>query len=942
MKYIVFFILTTLILNTKVSSQPFVRSWYTTWGNDSVPAEMNFVNQCADDFGNVYTHLTKDTVWNTTVSMITKYNSSGQRDWERLYYSPYDGRAYTTQIKCDKNGNVFLCGREKDATGNNTMLLLKYDSVGTFQWKFNYPFPIGQSCWLSGIDFDSLTNIYLLSTVYIQYASDQYEDILMTKLNPSGTIIWSNYMNFPDTIALHNSSSGIAADHSWNFIISGSTQDSSVFAKLDTSGNFIWVQKKSLERASYNLIVDDYNSIYTHRDSFGLSLLTKMDSTGLEIWHKNITQLDSCKINYLTFKKDHLYTAGDRGILKLDLNGDTLWRRHYVSGPGKFDEYKKVVVSENEDVTVVGNVSTSIPVYGLDLGISRYDSSGNLKWHLQYNNALNTNDDYKDVTLNSSDNLFVGSEQYLTQYCPQLICISPDTISITSDIHRNFQQSNDYSTQIVKDNSDNIIIAGNLMSSDLQQAIALVKYTNSGNLIWDKTMKKTNSITNIASLKTDDSDNIYIAGGHNTSITYKSEARLIKLDSNGDSIYQISHQLTPYCSEYFLNFVFDHSGNIYLLETGKDSSNLYFFQILKYDSSGNYVWNKFIADSAESRGQILVDEYDNIYYSYRTFGTTSQDWDVVVSMMDTAGNDIWTTAYNNPNNTFDIVTDMKLDHDKNIVLACVSRIVDWDLNVVKFDSTGQFLWSSIFNPLDLTIYLQYRLAIDENNNIYVSGVEDSTNVIRHGITIKLDPSGTFVWKNKMRANSSHQRNKCSAIAAGQGFVYVSGTSSNSDYSKYLFFVVYDTLGYEVYSDSICAPNSMPTEDQEGLQIIYDDGCAYLTGRIYTSAEEGEFSAIKYCNTTVGITETEITPFRASIYPNPSNGTFTIQYSSNESTNADVEVFNLLGERVLHKLVSVSKGKNEILISDLFYSGSYFVRIILNNNRCFSEKLIILN
>ena len=135
---------------------------------------------------------------------------------------------------------------------------------------------------------------------------------------------------------------------------------------------------------------------------------------------------------------------------------------------------------------------------------------------------------------------------------------------------------------------------------------------------------------------------------------------------------------------------------------------------------------------------------------------------------------------------------------------------------------------------------------------------------------------------------------------------------------------------------------MPTEDQEGLQIIYDDGCAYLTGRIYTSAEEGEFSAIKYCNTTGGITETEITPFRASIYPNPSNGTFTIQYSSNESTNADVEVFNLLGERVLHKLVSVSKGKNEILISDLFYSGSYLVRIILNNNRCFSEKLIILN
>ncbi|MBL0066206.1 MAG: hypothetical protein IPP38_14615 [Bacteroidetes bacterium] len=45
--------------------------------------------------------------------MITKYNSSGQREWERSYYNPYDGRAYTTQIKCDQVGNVYLGGGEK-------------------------------------------------------------------------------------------------------------------------------------------------------------------------------------------------------------------------------------------------------------------------------------------------------------------------------------------------------------------------------------------------------------------------------------------------------------------------------------------------------------------------------------------------------------------------------------------------------------------------------------------------------------------------------------------------------------------------------------------------------------------------------------------------------------------------------------------------------------
>ena len=56
-----------------------------------------------------------------------------------------DGKVYTTQIS-DKNGNVFMHER---CYRNNTMLLLKYDSV-ELSMEIQLPFPIGQSCWLSG------------------------------------------------------------------------------------------------------------------------------------------------------------------------------------------------------------------------------------------------------------------------------------------------------------------------------------------------------------------------------------------------------------------------------------------------------------------------------------------------------------------------------------------------------------------------------------------------------------------------------------------------------------------------------------------------------------------------------------------------------------------------------------------------------------------------
>ena len=569
-----------LFFNYSGSAQPFVRDWYRTWGNDSVQANMNLVNMCADNFGNVYVHTQRDSVWSTTVSMITKYKSSGQRDWEQSYSNPFNQRAFTNQLKCDLNGNVFLGGYEVDANGNYTELLLKYDSLGNLLWKFNYPFPAGQSGSPTIFDLDSLNNAYLLTTVYFNDGVYFNEDMLLCKLNPLGNLVWSKFLSYPDTAGLHDNAGNLIVDRSNNVIIAGTTQDSIILAKFDSSGTLMWENRTPSYYPYYHIVVDDSNYVYTNQDVGGTSMLSKHDSLGTVLWQKNITQLYSCKINYLTYKHNYLYTTGDYGTFKLDLNGDTIWRRQYVTGPGTQDQFKKLVVENNGDITVSGNIYINPPVYGLDLGITKYDSMGVLKWHLRYNTLLSDYNSFRDFTKNAYGNFFSGSVLSAPYTFPQVLWIAPNGSNTSSDLHRNFQCNNDYSTKISKDYSGNLVVAGLTTTSNQNGAIGFLKYDNSGNLLWAKSLLASNSLNFITALKHDEQNNVYVSGARN-SANNNYIASLLKLNPNGDTLFKRDVQRNASCSEIFSNFTFDRNKNIYILNDGIDSANAKYFEILK-------------------------------------------------------------------------------------------------------------------------------------------------------------------------------------------------------------------------------------------------------------------------------------------------------------------------------------------------------------------------
>lgn len=94
---------------------------------------------------------------------------------------------------------------------------------------------------------------------------------------------------------------------------------------------------------------------------------------------------------------------------------------------------------------------------------------------------------------------------------------------------------------------------------------------------------------------------------------------------------------------------------------------------------------------------------------------------------------------------------------------------------------------------------------------------------------------------------------------------------------------------------------------------------------------------EYSMITTTISERDIENNNVSIYPNPSNGLFKLEFP-NFQENIHIRIFSVQGSVVLDQDVSFIKGISEIDLSE-FDDGFYFYNIQIDKN-AFSGKLII--
>ncbi len=415
--------------------------------------------------------------------------------------------------------------------------------------------------------------------------------------------------------------------------------------------------------------------------------------------------------------------------------------------------------------------------------------------------------------------------------------------------------------------------------------------------------------------------------------------------------------------------------------------------LVKFDENGNRIWATYYGGMASDEGLFVrTDRSDNIYLGGMTNSndgiafnghqnTNALFYDAFLVKFDGSCNRIWGTYYGGPSfeyGVYGIATDDVGNVYITGLTGSASGIASgghqntygggsWDGYLVKFNENGLRLWSTYYGGsgddagVSVTthsgsIYLAGFTASDSNiafngyQNTYSGGTYDD-------FLVKFDSGGTRTWATYFGGPGTED---CYSLATDTlGNIYLAGYTSSNMYISYAgfkngygggandaFLAKFDPAG-----NRFCSTYWGGSGGDRGLCVAVDmNGDLYLSGRTYS------FNAIAYFgfqNTYGGgsqdaflvklgsclNTGMEIVFYEEGItvYPNPSDGVFTID---TKTILGEIEIYNVLGENVYQTEV---KGNGSIVI-DLHDKpgGIYLIRVRDGNEIEASGKIILSN
>lgn len=304
----------------------------------------------------------------------------------------------------------------------------------------------------------------------------------------------------------------------------------------------------------------------------------------------------------------------------------------------------------------------------------------------------------------------------------------------------------------------------------------LVKYNNAGNVIWSKNLTNAgnNAESGFKKVKT-------ISDGYITVGSFGILPTIIKYDSNGNVIWNKSYgelytNYGKYSSVVVVNDGYIAVGDI-------DGHAI----LVKYDLNGNVVWEK------SNMAAQYYSEINAISNGYIVAGNVNNVSGCLIKY-DLSGNIIWTKQYNEPSGGWMHVISMTTISDGYILVGVSVGAGDSYASSVKYDLSGNLLWTKAFTGssseafLDVTAVSDGYIAVgySYSNNGDLLGLNTGGS---DAIIVKYNNNGNVIWKKNYLNGSDYDQylaikaTSSGYIAAGQSWSTtdaMSGTNNGED------------------------------------------------------------------------------------------------------------------------------------------------------------------
>ncbi|MHA1697149.1 MAG: SBBP repeat-containing protein [Candidatus Helarchaeota archaeon] len=277
-------------------------------------------------------------------------------------------------------------------------------------------------------------------------------------------------------------------------------------------------------------------------------------------------------------------------------------------------------------------------------------------------------------------------------------------------------------------------------------------------------------------------------------------------------------------------FPVDHIGNTTLLHNNQSVI------ISKSSISPLYMekWNKTFGGTDEDKGYGIAIDNDKFIYlvgSTKNYGTGIPTYsNAMLVKFDITGNIKWYRIWGYSKK--DIGYDVAIDNAHYVYIVGSTQnlaVSGRNLFVAKYDGNGNQIWNRTWKGSVLADIEGYAVAIDKNNNIYITGKTPGASFDM--FIIKYNSSGSRIW-NLTWGSTGEDMGKGIAVDS-QDNIYVVGTYYDTGTSNdYIFLNKYSSGGVFQWSRKI--GSSSYTDYGEGIAIDKND-YIFIVGSINNTA-----------------------------------------------------------------------------------------------------------
>ena len=386
---------------------------------------------------------------------------------------------------------------------------------------------------------------------------------------------------------------------------------------------------------------------------------------------------------------------------------------------------------------------------------------------------------------------------------------------------------------------------------------------------------------------------------------------LIKFDSSGNEIWNSTYGYN-WASGQAVDL--DNSGNIYVAGSttdygaGGDDACL-----IKFNSTGGIEWNVTwgSADGEMAYG-VGVDSNEDIFMSgYKTDWSTY--YDIFLVKYNSSGHEQWNVNFTTSER--EECYDLAVDEYDYIYLSgrqdtMIGAGIDYEYLAVKFDNESNQIWNITHQIKDSPEEKGYSIAVDSLNNTYVAGLtEDAWGYDELGL-VKFNETGDYQWEAKWGVPSTQMDEEGRGVCVdGADNIYVTGFHEQD-----LVVVKFNSTGSQVWNITYNGGSI-----EKGMGIYVDSGDSiYVTG--YRSPTD-DLILQKYSK--------EFTLSTIDAQDPDNNGYFSLSWEiCDDAINYTIYKFNRTITEINGSLDIIDKGNtNRSFVFTGLPPGDYYYRIV---------------